>query len=118
MPIAWVVLPDHFHVILDVGEESVSKIMHRFKITYSRRFRERVRAGRVWQNRFWDHAVRDQDDMNRHIDYIHYNPVHHNLVDDPFAYDLSSIQEWYQGGYYQRDWGTRERIDCEGEYGE
>jgi len=103
---------------MDVGGESISRILHRFKITYSRRFREIHGPGRVWQNRFWDHVIRDQRDMNRHLDYIHYNPVHHGVVNDPFAYDLSSLRDWHKEGYYERDWGTKDQITLEGEYGE
>ena len=49
---AWVHLEDHFHVIFNVGDFNVSHILHHFKITYSRRFRDLYGAGRVWQNRF------------------------------------------------------------------
>jgi len=115
---AWVILPDHFHAVLNVGQESVSDILHRFKLSYSRRFRLRHGPGRVWQNRFWEHVVRDQEDLNRHVDYIHYNPVHHGVVADPFAYDQSSATLWLERGYYQRDWGVREPISFEESFGE
>ena len=93
--LAWVVLPDHFHAILDVGE-----------------------YGRVWQNRFWDHIIRDQDDMNRHLDYIHFNPVKHGIVDDPFEYEYSSLNDFYRQGYYERNWRVGKEIHFNGEYGE
>ena len=62
-PPAWVVMPDHFHAILDVGTSNISDIMHAFKIRFSRRYRDSVRPGRVWQNRFWDHVIRDEGDL-------------------------------------------------------
>jgi putative transposase len=31
----------------------------------------------VWQPRFWGHFIRDEEDLQRHLDYIHYNPVQH-----------------------------------------
>jgi putative transposase len=37
-------------------------------------------GGRMWQNRFWDHIIGDQEDLNRHIDYVHFNPVKHGYV--------------------------------------
>lgn len=115
---AWVVLPEHFHALLSPGNESISEVIHRFKITYSRRFRDAFRSGQVWQNRFWDHVIRDQDNLNRHIDYIHYNPVHHGLALDPFMVEYSSADSWLQKGFYSRDWGVEEKPELDGEYGE
>lgn len=77
---AWVILPDHTHLILSNDDLSISKIIHRFKTKYSRHFRDRFRPGRVWQNRFWDHVIRDENDLRRHLDYIHFNPVKHGIV--------------------------------------
>ena len=115
---AWVILPDHFHVIMYVADYDLSQIIHQFKIKYSKIYRQRYRPGRIWQNRFWDHIIRNQTDMNRHIDYIHYNPVKHGLTNDPFTYEYSSLKEWYKNGFYQRDWGCKEKLIFEGQYGE
>ena len=115
---AWVIMPDHFHAVLKVGSESISGIMHQFKMSYSRRYRLRHGPSRVWQNRFWEHVIRDQNDLNRHIDYIHYNPVHHGLIVEPFGYAMSSAGTWLERGYYQRDWGTREPLSFDGSFGE
>ena len=117
-PDVWVILPDHFHAVLSVGKESISDVMHNFKMSYSRRYRLRHGPGRVWQNRFWEHIIRDEVDLNRHIDYIHYNPVRHGLVTDPFAFGESSAGLWLERGYYQRDWGVKERPELEGLFGE
>ena len=116
--IGWVVLPEHFHAIVDVGVLSISQLMHSFKIRYSRSFRDQFRPGRVWQNRFWDHIIRDQNDLNRHIDYIHYNPVKHKIVRNPFEYSQSSLDHYYRSGLYARDWGIKETLTFEGEFGE
>lgn len=115
---AWVILPDHFHALIYVADSDISQMVHRFKIKYSRLYRDKYRPGRVWQNRFWDHVVRDQTDLNQHLDYIHYNPVRHGLTDDPFTYQYSSLQSWFQKGYYTRDWGNKSELMFEGEYGE
>lgn len=115
---AWAVLPDHFHVLIGVGDDSISDVVHRFKIAYWRRYRSRFGPGRVWQNRFWDHVIRDQEDLNRHLDYIHYNPVHHGLVSGPFQYANSLAERWLARGYYQNDWGMRERLSIVGQFGE
>ena len=117
-PEAWVILPEHFHAIIKIDKMSISEIMHKFKITYSRRYRDRYRKGRVWQNRFWDHIIRNQGDLNRHLDYIHYNPVKHGIVSDPFQYEHSSLTEYHNEGYYNRDWGVKDKLEFDGEYGE
>ena len=117
-PVAWAILPDHFHVILDIDKKDISEIMHDFKITYSRHYRDRYGPGKIWQNRFWDHIIRDEDDMNRHIDYIRYNPVKHGLVNNPFGYAHSSLNKYSQAGRYMPDWGIKCVEDIEGDFGE
>jgi putative transposase len=115
---AWVILPDHFHCIIDCRDKNISNIMHNFKITFSRNYRDMYAPGKVWQDRFWDHIMRNQEDMNRHLDYIHYNPVKHGLVNDPFLYENSSLKKFYQNGYYQRDWGIKEEVEFKRGFGE
>lgn len=115
---AWVVIDDHFHILVAIGKNDISKTVHGFKVKYSKRFRDKHRSGRVWQNRFWDHIIRDQDDLERHLDYIHFNPVKHGVTNDPFEYEHSSLNMYLQDGYYRRDWGVSEELAFEGEYGE
>lgn len=117
-PYAWVILPDHFHCIIECGNMNISKIMHSFKITYSRKFRDTFNPGKVWQDRFWDHIIRDQKDMNRHLDYIHYNPVKHGLVKDPFLYEHSSLRKFFVDGYYPRNWGVKDERKFDTGFGE
>ena len=105
--IAWVLLPDHYHMILEPGENILSKIIGSMKLSFSSRYRKehKLKSGRVWQLRYWDHVIRDQEDLNRHIDYIHYNPVKHGMVASPFNYNLSTAKEFMSRGAYSRDWG-------------
>lgn len=117
-PLAWIMMPEHFHVMINIGTESISDIMHEFKIRYSRNFRDSFGPGRVWQNRFWDHVIRDQDDMKNHLNYIHFNPVKHGIVTDPFEYKHSSFAKYLEEGYYQRGWGAVENLEFEGKFGE
>jgi putative transposase len=116
--IAWVILPDHYHLLIDTGTMSISSIIHDFKLSFSSYYRKRVniRSGKVWQLRFWDHIIRDERDFNRHLDYIHYNPVKHGLVEKPLDYTHTSIHKHRE--YYQDGWGIREAIDLKGEFGE
>jgi putative transposase len=61
----------------------------------------------VWQRRFWEHMIRDQEDLNRHVDYIHihYNPVKHGLVNSPGEWRHSSFNRFMEKGLYPPDWG-------------
>ncbi len=34
----------------------------------------------IWQRRYWEHAIRNDADLERHVDYIHFNPVKHGYV--------------------------------------
>ena len=114
---AWVVLPDHFHVIVRLYGRTISDIMHSFKTKYSRRFRDKYRPGRVWQNRFWDHIIRDSDDLHRYLDYIHFNPVKHGLAASAADYGPSSFHKFVRSGQYELGWGGLEDVEDEG-YGE
>jgi putative transposase len=58
----------------------------------------------VWQRRFWEHWVRDEDDFGAHLDYIHYNPVKHGLVKCPHLYPYSTFTKWVKRGVYEPDW--------------
>jgi len=117
--IAWVVLPDHIHLVLDPLTSDLSGILKRIKQSFSMNYRKRTGySGRVWQLRFWDHIIRNQDDMNTHLDYTHYNPVKHGLVDDPLRYPHSSIHRFAREGYYQPGWGVQKKLIFESEYGE
>jgi putative transposase len=118
--IAHVILPDHFHVILNPGGADFTGIMHRLKMSFGMRYRKcpGTRTGRVWQHRYWDHMIRDNSDMNRHVDYIHFNPVRHGLVKNPLEWNHSSFADYQRKGYYQDDWGTQEEVRIEGDFGE
>ena len=86
--IAWVVLPDHLHAIwqLPDGDADFSTRWALIKANFSRRVPtgERIRDSRrqkgergIWQRRFWEHLIRDDRDLQIHVDYIHFNPVKH-----------------------------------------
>lgn len=118
--VAYVFLPDHFHIIIDPGKNILSDILHRMKLSFSSRYRKKYNLykGRIWQRRFWDHVIRNQEDLNRHLDYIHYNPVKHNYTRNPFLWAETSLHKFYEEGYYSQDWGVKNTLDFEGDYGE
>ncbi len=117
--VAWVVLPDHFHLLLDVPSGETSAIMRRIKLSFSAQYKQRTGfVGPVWQHRYWDHIIRSPEDLNRHIDYIHYNPVKHGLVRSPSDYRLSSFKMFCRLGQYDLDWRASESSFADQSFGE
>ena len=115
---AWVIMPDHFHIIINSGAKGISHTIHNFKLRYAIGYRQKYGGKSVWQNRFWDHIIRDQNDLNNHLNYIHYNPVKHGLVNDPFIYVHSSLAKYFAAGMYERHWGITDKLSFEGDFGE
>ncbi len=66
----------------------------------------RVRKGlrAVWQQRFWEHTIRDDADFGRHMDYIHFNPVKHGHATCPHAWPWSTFSRWVHEGVYESTW--------------
>ncbi len=118
--IAWAVLPEHLHLVQHSESVDVSVFMKGLKFGYGLLYRQRFgkNCGAVWQLRFWDHIIRDQEDLNRHIDYVHINPVKHGLCARPIDYPCTSFAEFVKAGYYTENWGVREAGQLEGDFGE
>jgi putative transposase len=116
---AIVLLPDHLHAIwtLPQGDTNYSGRWSVIKTNFTIKFLanggrdSRVSAGKrrerrrgVWQRRFWEHVIEDEDDFEMHFDYIHYNPVKHKLVKCPSEWPASSFHRWVEAGVYPADW--------------
>ena len=69
------------------------------------RIRQRRRG--VLQRRFWEHALRDEEDYARHFDYIHYNPVKHGYVESVQDWPYSTFHRWVKQGVYPQLWGSK-----------
>lgn len=117
--VAMVLLPDHLHTIwtLPAMDSDFSIRWRAIKTFFTRDFlacgnaeqrlseSQSVRGHRgVWQRRFWEHTITDVDDLRRHLDYIHYNPVKHGLANCPHQYAASSFSRWVQQRAYAPDW--------------
>ncbi len=130
---AMVVLPDHLHAVwtLPPGDADYPLRWRLFKAWFSRhvppgerRSDSRIAKGErgIWQRRYWEHLVRDEDDMQRHVDYIHFNPVRHGYVARAVAWPYSTVHRDVAKGWVAADWGgdsgvdgeSRERSDCAG----
>ena len=95
----YVIMPDHYHVLFTLKKEtSVSALVRRVHSLFGRRCREVMRVtGRVWQSRFYDHVIRDQEDAEAKLAYMHANPFTAGLTDAPLAYRWSSYRFWETG---------------------
>jgi len=71
----------------------------------------------IWQRRYWEHAIRDDADLERHVDYIHFNPVKHGLVPQVRDWPLSSFRRYVEQGTLPADWGGDMR-EIAGQFGE
>ncbi len=118
---AMVLLPDHLHCVwtLPPGDAAYSTRWRRIKEDFTRSFlktggvegfvspsRRKHGERAVWQRRFWEHTCRDEDDLQRCIDYIHWNPVKHGIVARVKDFPWSSFHRYVTEGFYPIDWGS------------
>ena len=103
----YVVMPDHLHLLIHTNDGRFDRVMHSFKRNVTVEFHKQgVCDGEIWQKRFYDHVIRDDDDFRNHLDYIHFNPVHHERVKRPAEYPHSSFHHYMKQGWYPPDWGN------------
>ena len=117
--VAMVLLPEHLHAIwtLPPGDADYSIRWARIKAQFTRewlndggaeqpRSASRIdhRRRGVWQRRFWEHRVCDAADYEKHLHYIHYNPVKHNLARCPHEYPYSTFDKWVRRQVYEPRW--------------
>jgi putative transposase len=114
--IAICILPDHLHAIwsLPIGDWNFALRWSLIKSKFSRRLPVAAlrspshiakRDKGIWQRRYWDHAIRNDNDLARHIDYIHYNPVKHGYVAQVCDWPYSSFHRYIARGVLPTDWG-------------
>ncbi len=117
---AWVLLPDHMHCIWTLPQKDTDysirwnlikslfskkakKLLHKSEcMTDSRR---KHGESSIWQRRFWEHLIRDEKDYNTHMDYIHYNPVKHELANCVKDWPHSTFHRYARNGIYSENWG-------------
>ena len=108
--VAMVVLPEHLHCIwtLPDGDADFSRRWQAIKAQTTRAIAAkgtilaRYRNGEIafWQRRFWEHTIRDEEDLRRHLDYIHFNPVKHGLV--------RAVSDWPHSSFHRHVFA----VDC------
>ncbi len=121
---AVVVLPEHLHIVMTLPEGDAD-YPSRWGLI-KRRFTEAVAESvarhkdgepALWQRRFWEHTIRNEGDFERHVDYVHFNPVRHGLVGRVRDWKYSSFQGYVRRGLLPQDWGGDFSED-KGTYGE
>jgi REP element-mobilizing transposase RayT len=79
--LCWVVMPDHVHLLLQLREVPLHRVMNRFKSTTAIRLNRTIgRAGRFWQPGYHDRALRREDDLRATARYVVANPLRAGLV--------------------------------------
>jgi putative transposase len=123
---AWVLLPDHLHCIWTLPPDDADfgirwALIKRFvtKQCNSELKRDELmkpsklkrKESTLWQRRFWEHQIRDESDFQQHVDYIHYNPVKHRLVNKVSDWPYSTFHRYVGQGVYDMDWAGVEDVD-------
>jgi putative transposase len=112
---AWVILPDHMHAVwtLPEGDADFSTRWKDIKTRFTKavgivgwRSSSKVAKGEagLWQRRFWDHHIRDEQDYANHVCYCWINPVKHGLVERAVDWPYSSIHRDIARGIVEPEW--------------
>jgi putative transposase len=126
--VAICILPDHIHALwsLPDGDADFPLRWSLIKSGFSRGLNEAAplssrqaakREKGLWQRRYWEHAIRDERDLARHVDYIHFNPVKHGLVARVVDWPHSSFHQYVARSDLPKDWGG-DVCEMSGAFGE
>ena len=113
--VAFCVLPEHMHTVWQLPQDDVQYGLRLGMIKRAFSSGLPSAAGRsaskiakrekgLWQRRFWEHQIRDETDLQRHVDYIHFNPVKHGLVKQVRDWPHSSFHVHVERGMLRQDW--------------
>ena len=113
---AWVVLPDHLHCVwtLPSNDSNFSMRWRLIKSGFSRalpkterrsEIRESAGERGIWQRHYWEHSICDDLDYQRHIDYVHVNPLKQELVRRVIDWPYSTFHQYVAQGIYLPNWG-------------
>jgi putative transposase len=104
----WVILPNHYHILVDVDcLDTISMTLKKVHGITSRHWNIEdncTKQRTVWY-KFSDRAIRNEKHFYRVLNYIHYNPVKHGLVDNPYCWKWTSLPIYYDG--FGREWLRR-----------
>jgi REP-associated tyrosine transposase len=102
--LAYVINPDHIHLLIKQGDISFSKRVQTFKIQSNYAIFGEQKP--LWQKRFWEHRIKNDHDYLRHVEYIHFNPVKHGNVNSPKDWEYSSFSKFVEESLYDKEWSS------------
>ena len=112
---AIVIFPEHLHAIwtLPCADHDYASRWGSIKSLFTRTLNaqsvpiaRRDNGGyRLWQRRYWEHTLRDEEDFRHHVEYIWFNPVKHGLVRRVMDWPHSSFHRAVDEGWVRSDWG-------------
>ncbi len=96
---AYVLMPTHLHLLIEVGEIPLSRLMQSLQFRYTRNYNLRYQSwGHLFQGRYKAILCEKDSYLIQLSAYIHLNPVRAKLVKDPSEYPWSSYREYLKGG--------------------
>ena len=130
---AMVILPDHIHAIWTLpDDDSDFSVRWRWiKIRFSKSIPKSetlssVREARgergIWQRRYWEHLIRDERDLQNHVDYCWFNPVKHghvkNVEDWPYSTFHRDHRDTPSPGDFERKCAEYARVNADTRFSE
>jgi putative transposase len=122
------ILPDHIHAVWDLPEHDPDFAIrwNLIKGGFSRGLEAQPRSQSkllkrekgIWQRRYWEHAISDDADLERHIAYTHFNPVKHGHVTRAADWPHSSFHRFVERGLLPLDWGGDMKETADRSFGE
>ena len=117
---AIVILPDHLHAVWTLPDGDAdysgrwraikSNFTHELRLSGMPLTRDKRGEYRLWQRRFWEHTIRDDTDFQRHVDYIHWNPVKHGLAQCVADWPYSSFHTYVRFGLLSHEWAAAQTL--------
>ncbi len=93
---SFVIMPNHCHFIIVPPSNDLSDIMHDIKgLSAFKMLDDALISGKIWQKGFYDHVIRNHNDLLEKLNYIHLNPLRAGLVKDIAEYEHSSYHFYY-----------------------
>lgn len=117
---AFVILPDHTHALWELPENDADYSLRwrKIKSYFTVILKAKHNQHSAWQSRFWEHTIRDDYDLETHINYIHYNPVKHGLVNQVSDWCYSSFHYYVRQKIFPINWGSAFSENGKNTYGE
>jgi len=129
----WVLLPDHLHCIWTLPPDDADNgkrwaLIKRFvtkqcgpllyRDEWMNDSKRRRNESTLWQRRFWEHVIRDEADYRQHMDYLHFNPVKHGMVENVGDWPFSTFHRCVREGVYPGSWGGSGDVTRAEDFGE